>query len=313
MYFCTFKKNMKSKSLLTGHIACFSAYLIFGINLVGCKSLANANLISPIGLFCLRSFFATCLFWLLSLFLPKEKVEKKDLLRIFFASMLGLYVTQLSFLKAITVTTPLDASILASFSPILTMFVAAVYLKEPITLKKAGGVLLSFGGVFLLLFNSVHIGGGVDHTEPFGVLMMVCNCLAFALYLGLFKPLIAKYKVVTFMKWMFLFSMLASVPFDLRELVSIHYTSLPLPFLRSLIFLVVFATFVAYFLIPLGQKTLRPTLVSMYSYVQPLIAAIISIILGMDVLNWQKLTAAALVFGGVVLVNRSRAAEHVKN
>jgi drug/metabolite transporter (DMT)-like permease len=73
-------------------------------------------------------------------------------------------------------------------------------------------------------------------------------------------------------------------------------------------FVVFFATFIAYFLIPIGQKRLRPTLVSMYNYVQPIIATIISIIIGLDHFTWKKAVAMVLVFIGVWIVNQSRAA-----
>ena len=157
-------------------------------------------------LFCLRATGATALFWLLSLFMPKEKVPLKDLPKIFVASMLGLFLTQISFLKAVTMTTSIDLSIANTCTPILTMVVAAIVLKEPITGKKIGGVLLSLTGVLLLIFNSVGLGGGASETKPLGIVLTIVNAFTFALYLGIFRPLISKYNVVTFMKWMFLFS-----------------------------------------------------------------------------------------------------------
>ena len=290
-----------------GHIACFSAYLIFGLNIIVCKDIANLKLISPLGLFCFRAMGATLLFWLCSLFLPKEKIEKRDMIKIFIASMLGLYLTQMCFLKGITITTALDTSIIASFSPIMTMLIAAIYLKEPITWKKAGGVALSFAGVMILIFNSVSISSGVSQTQPLGVLLIIGNSLFFALYLGIFRPLISKYRVITFMKWMFLFSMLVSVPMDLNELFTLDYSAMPTQYLLELLFLILFSTFIAYFLIPIGQKALRPTIVSMYSYMQPIVAAILSIYLGMDNLTILKVMAAICVFAGVVIVNQSKA------
>lgn len=115
-----------------------------------------------------------------------------------------------------------------------------------------------------------------------GILLMIGNGLAFALYLGIFRPLISKYRVITFMKWMFLFSMLASVPLNLKELTSLDYRAMPTSYVLELLFLVFFSTFIAYFLIPIGQKALRPTIVSMYSYMQPVIAAVLSVYLGMN-------------------------------
>lgn len=290
-----------------GHFACFCAYFIFGLNIVACKDIADANVVTPIELFCLRSIGASALFWFISIFTPKEHVPPKDLLKIFAASILGLFIPQLTFLKAITLTTSIDISILGSASPIMTMFVAAIVLKEPITFKKAIGVLISFAGVMILIFNSASIGSGAVQTSPLGVALMIANGLSFALYLGIFRPIISRYNVVTFMKWTFLFSMLISVPFNLNDLVSIQYSQIQPKILLQIGFLILFATFVAYFLIPIGQKNLRPTIVSMYSYIQPIIAAVISIIIGMDILTWQKIVAALLVFGGVAVVNKSRA------
>jgi drug/metabolite transporter (DMT)-like permease len=294
-------------SKLVGHIAIFIAYVIFGFNIISCKNLVSAHIISSMGLFCIRAIGATVCFWLVSLFLPKEPIDKKDFPKIFLASMLGLFLTQISFLTALNQTTPLDASILASLTPIFTMFFATFFLKEPLTLKKVGGVAISFGGVVLLILNSSLSANGIAHTQPLGVILMVLNGAFFGLYLGAFRPLVAKYSTITFMKWMFLFSTIVALPFVGKELTTINYNALSGRFLFDLAFTVFGATFIAYFLIPIGQKRLRPTVVSVYSYIQPIIAAVMSIILQMDVLNWQKILAAGLVFTGVILVNKSKA------
>lgn len=297
---------MKNKKLI-GHLSVFVAYTIFGFNIIICKDLTSSSLVSPLGLFCFRAIGATALFWLVSLFMPKEKVERKDLPKIFLASMLGLFLTQFSFLKAIQITTPLDTAIITSITPIFTMFVAAIALKEPITMKKAGGVAISFAGVIFLILNTVHAGSSVTETKPLGIVLMIFNCLFFACYLGIFRPIIAKYNVVTFMKWMFLFSMLVAVPLNFKEMTHINFSVMPTNYRFELAFLILCSTFIAYFLIPVGQKHLRPTVISLYAYLQPLIATITSIYIGMDNLTWQKIVAAALVFTGVILVNKSRA------
>lgn len=293
-------------------MACFGAYCIFGFNIVCCKNISNAHVLSPMDLFCLRAIGATALFWLLSLFMPKEKIDPKDLPKIFVASMLGLFLTQVSFLKAITLATSIDVSIANTCTPIMTMFVAAIALKEPITGKKIGGVLMSLAGVLLLIFNSVGLGGGASETKPMGIVLTIVNALTFALYLGIFRPLIAKYNVVHFMKWMFLFSMLVALPFNARHLAQVPFGQMDSKVLWQVAYVMVFATFIAYFLIPVGQKRLRPTLVSMYNYTQPIIATLISIIIGLDRMTWQKVVAMVLVFTGVWIVNQSRAAAPVQ-
>ena len=297
---------MERTNSILGHLACFTAYTIFGLNIVVCKDLTSSGAISPIALFTIRSLGAGALFWLISLFLPKQSVERRDLPKIFAASVLGFFLTQMCFLMAISRITPMDCSIITSLSPIYTMFIAAYALKEPLSTQKIGGVVLSLCGIIYLILNSVTSSATVIETTPAGVLLMIGNSLCFSLYLGIFKPTIAKYSVVTFMKWTFLFASLLSLPFSVKELFTIDYAALPTSFITELAFLVICATFITYFLIPVGQKILRPTLVSMYSYVQPIIAIVVSIYVGMDTLSWQKVIAAITVFTGVILVSYSR-------
>ena len=297
-------------SKAAGHAACFVAYAIFGLNIIICKDLTSSHIISPMGLFCIRSVCAGSLFWLISLFLPKEKVDRKDYVRIFIASMLGFFLCQISFLIAIPEVTPMTSSIVSSLSPIYTMFIAAVAIKEPITVKKAGGVLISFVGIMILIFNSMHSAGATENSLR-GILLMIVNGLSFALYLGIFKPLISKYSVCTFMKWIFLFSTLVSVPVSAGEIISLEWSAVPGKLIAELGYLVFFATFVSYYLIPFGQQRLRPTLVSMYAYIQPIIATGISICIGMDTLTWQKILSAVMVFAGVIIVSRSKSREQV--
>ncbi len=293
---------------LKGHLACFAAYAIFGINIIVCKDLTSGHLISPIAIFTLRSLVAGAIFWILSLFFPSERVEPKDFLKIAAASFLGYFVTQLTFLKAIPEITPMHCSIISALTPVYTMLIAAVVLKEPLSWQKAGGVFVSLTGVvFLILNNSAE--SSIGESSLSGILLMFLNGFSFALYLGMFRPVIEKYSVVTFMKWIFLFSTMMSLPFSFKEVVSIQWATIPTNQLLELGFLIIFATFISYFLIPFGQKRIRPTLVSMYSYMQPIIATVISIIIGMELLTWQKILAAVLVFTGVFIVHRSRSSK----
>lgn len=297
---------MNDTNKLAGHIACFAAYAIFGVNIILCKDLTGGGLISPIAIFTLRSLGAGGLFWLLSALLPKERIETKDYIKIFMASILGFFICQITFLVALPEVTPMDCSILAAMSPIYTMFVAAIALKEPITFKKVGGVLISLAGVLLLILNSISLRNGTESSTIKGLIIMIFNGLSFSLYLGIFKPLIGKYTVVTFMKWIFLFAAAITLPFSAKEIVTLQWSNIPNVQLWELTYLIVCATFISYFLIPFGQRRIRPTLVSMYSYIQPIVAIGISIVIGMETFTWQKVLAAVMVFYGVIIVSQSK-------
>lgn len=296
---------MKSYRSILGHLACLIAYSIFGFNIIVCKDLTSGEFLSPLSIFTLRAIGAGALFWIISFFMPKEKVEKKDYLKIFAASLLGFFTTQLSFLAGIPHITPMDCSILASISPIYTMFIAAIVLKEPISLQKVSGVVISFVGIIYLILSRI-TSAGAEETTAFGIIMLIINSLSFSLYLGIFKPLISKYSVFTFMKWIFFFAFVMSFPFSAKELFTASWSTMPMVQISELAYLIVCATFVTYTLIPFGQKIIRPTLVSMYSYMQPIIAIVISICIGMDTLTWQKVLAAIMVFGGVIIVSYSK-------
>jgi len=293
---------------LRGHLAIAAAYSIFGLNVVLCKDIANSEAVSPYVLFTFRAIGASALFWLVSIFQPEEKIEKGDLWRMALASFLGLFLTQMSFLVGITMATAIDSAILGTLGPVFTMIFAYFFIGEPITGKKAGGVTVALAGVIFLILNSVH-AGGASATTPLGFVMLLINSLTFSMYLGIFRPLISKYSVVTFMKWAFLFALLMSLPFSVKGMFTMDYTAVPVLVRWEIGYLIIFATFIAYYLIPYGQKRIRPTLVSMYNYLSPIIATVVSIWTGIDHLTWQKVVAASAIVGGVILVSKSRSAK----
>lgn len=264
-----------TKDTLTGNLACFTAYLIFGFNIIFCKNIANDGNVSPMSLFLLRSAGALLLFCIASTVTrTKERVEVRDLWKIALASMLGLFLTQFSFLEAITMTTAVDASVLSLMTPVMTMIVAAIALRDRITAHGIIGLAVSFSGVLFIVLNSVGSSGGADRTTLGGVLLM------------------------------FVFSTVYALPFA-PGLLRTDFHALTPAIVWQVLFVVVCATFISYFLIPIGQKRLKPMLVCMYSYVQPVVAMCISLAAGMDTMTWAKGVAAVLVFLGVGIVNFS--------
>lgn len=288
---------MKDRS--KGILAVVGAYSIYGLNLVFCKELTSGDVMSPSLLFTFRAAGATALFWLLSLVLPKEKINCKDIGAIFLASMLGLFIPQMCTLWGITMSTPFDASVISTLKPLMTLGVAAVLLREPVPVRSVIGILVSLAGAVMLVFFR---SGGVPDayaTSPLGLVVLLLNGLSFAVFLVLFRPLVKRYSAVTFMKWMFLFSLLASLPSGLADASSFAIGSMSLKLWGELAFIIVCATFVAYFLTPVGQKHLHPTEYSVYSYAQLLVAALAGVLAGMEMFTIPKLIAAAVMIAGV--------------
>jgi drug/metabolite transporter (DMT)-like permease len=291
------------KDKLNGHIAMFSANLIFGLNTTVSRTLMP-EILSPYTLTFFRLGGGMLLFWLASLFVKKETVPAKDILLLFFASFFALSFNQLPYFIGLSMTSPIDASIVVTMLPIVTMILAAVIIKEPITLLKAIGVLVGASGALLLVFHNPVVR--VGQSNFWGNLIVFVGVTSFALYLTLFKNLISRYSPVTVMKWMFLFGTLVCSPFCYKPLIQTDFSLITSSIFWRIGYVVFFATFVGYLLIPIGQKVLRPTTLSMYNYLQPVVASIVAVFIGIDFFGVEKGLSAVLVFAGVYIVTQSK-------
>jgi len=288
-----------------GHAALFVAYIIFGLNTPIAKSvMGHGEICSAMALTFYRLGGAAVLFWILSLFTKKEPIPFRDLMILFGAGFFGIFINQMTFIVGLSHTSPIDASVITTTGPIMTMILAAFILKEPVTWKKALGVLIGAVGALLLILSGVRTDQ--HQTTIWGSVLCLLSSLSFSFYLTAFKNIILKYSPVTLMKWMFLFSAVCCLPFSWKDIVAVHYSGIPINTYLQLIYIVALATFFSYLLVPVGQKLLRPTIVSMYNYIQPIVSSIVAVILGMDRFGLVKGIAAALVFLGVYIVTTSK-------
>ncbi len=293
------------KNKVKGHIALLVANIIFGLNLPITRSLIPDTL-SPYVLTTFRMTGAAALFWLVSLFIRKEHVPLKDVGMLALASLFGIVLNQIPFLVGLSYTSPVDASIVVTLLPVFCMILAAIVLKEPITFKKAAGVLIGATGVLLLILGQYSASDIKMDNNILGDLIIFISVTSFAIYLTFFKKLISRYSPITLMKWMFLFASLVTIPLYGKEVLAVDYSALDQAVYWKIAFIVGCSTFFTFMLIPIGQKNLRPTTVSMYNYLQPIVASLVAVILGMSSFGWDKALAALLVFVGVYLVTKSK-------
>jgi drug/metabolite transporter (DMT)-like permease len=293
----------------TGHIALFVANIFFGLNNPLTRSLMP-DIIHPYVITILRIGGGMVLFWLASLFLEREKVPVKDLVKLFFAALFSITINMLAFFSGLSMTSPIDASIVVTLLPIVSMILAAFINKEPITFLKAVGVIVGASGALLLVFSS-H-GSQIGSGSFVGNLIVLAAVISFALYLTLFRELISKYKAVTVMKWMFLFATIQSYPFCHQELVNADFSAYNTEVLLKIAYIVIIATFVSYLLVAIGQKVLRPTTLSMYNYLQPIVASFVAVFMMMDTFGYDKILSAVLVFAGVYIVTQSKSRAQIE-
>ena len=282
------------------------ANITWGLMAPVAKLLMAGGVIGPLLLTNFRIAGAALLFWITSLFGNKEHVPPHDLMLLAGAAVLGILTNQGCYIFGVGFTSPGEASVITTTMPLWVMLLAAVILKEPITWKKGGGIALGATGALLLVAGSTATSGG--DRPMLGDMLVLTAQLSYALYLTLYKNFISKYSVVTLMKWMFTFAACASVPATLPVAMDTAWADVTPGMWLMVGYVVVFATFVAYVCIMIGQKNLRPTLVGMYNYVQPVVAMFVGVCLGLDRITIVKLLAIALIFSGVYLVTISRAA-----
>ena len=296
---------MINESKAKGHLAMLGANVMWGLMSPVTKIVFATGIVAPMIMVDFRVAGAAILFWITSLFLPREHVPVKDVARLFGAGMLGVLFNQGCFILGVSLTSPGEASLVTTTMPMWVMLLAWLILREPITLKKAGGIALGAAGAMILIFGSGVQAAGAN--PALGDLIVLCAQLSYALYLTLYRNFIRKYSLVTLMKWMFLSATVVALPGSIHWLAATDWHAISGLEWSGIGYVVVCGTFLAYICVMTGQKSLRPTLVGMYNYVQPIVATITGICLGLDRFTPAKALAIVLIFSGVWLVTISKA------
>jgi drug/metabolite transporter (DMT)-like permease len=290
----------RSRVKTWAHLSLLAANIIYGVNFSIAKAVMPDN-IKPFALLSVRSVSAAIIFWITSLFMREERVIRKDLLYLFGCSFFGVVINQALFLAGLNLTTPVNSSIILSTNPIFAFVFAAMILGEKITLMKGTGLAIGLSGVMMLILQN-----GLPSLESstfLGDLYTLINTISWAFYTVIIKRMLEKYHPVTVMKWTFLFGMLANIPLGYRQWSTMDWVSIPVSAWLEIAFVVVGATFLGYLLITFGLRRLSPTVVSTYTYLQPLIAAYLATILGQDHITAIMITSALLIFSGVFVVS----------
>jgi len=301
-------RMMNNTKQYQGHIALLCSSVFFGLNFVISKEVLLV--VSPVGLNALRFLAGAVAFWGISFFMKSEKVSRRDLLILLGGSALGLMLNQILFVQGLSRTSAINASIISTTVPMLTMIFAAIILKEPISWLKILGVVIGGVGAIFLILNSIHSFD--KESSLLGDLLCLGSCAAYSSFLVITKPISQRYSPVTVMKWMFLFAVVLIIPFSLNSITIIDYAGLGTQNWLSLGFVLIFATIIPYFLIPVAQKRLRPTTQAMYNYVLPIVATALAVYTGTGTLTLTKVIASVLVFVGVYIVTRSKSRADVE-
>lgn len=303
--------KLLSNQKYEGHLALLVANVSWGLMAPFLKDLLNGGIITPMALSGYRIIGGALLFWLIGMFVKPDKnacnsIEHRDIVPLIIASLLVIGLNQVLIIVGMSLTSPVDASVVCSLTPIFTLIFGAILMGIAFTWSKALGVTIGLAGALIFVFT----GQADAQTNVSNPVLGDVACLMAqvfgALYLVCFTKLISKYSLITLMKWMFLISGIAVLPFSLPDMLAVDWSQVILMEYIDLTFIILFGTCLAYMLIPVAQRRVEPTVIAMYNYLQPVVAVVFSVIAGLATFSIANAIATAMVFAGVWIVNRAK-------
>lgn len=284
-------------------LAALGATTIYGLNHTIAKVVMPHH-IGAFGFIMLRLSGAAFLFWLVSFFIPKEKIDPIDYPRILGVAFLGMCINMLMFFKGLQLSTPINSGVIVTLTPIIVLLLSAFFLNEKLTAKKSLGIGIGFtGALILVLYGNTSQVINAPNVS-LGNLFLLINATSFGAYLVFIKPLAQKYSTITLMKWLFLIGFIMAFPITFSEFRAVAWSSLPFEAIWRMGFVVIGTTFLTYLFNVFALKTLQPTTIGAFTYLQPLITILYAVFTGNDILDIIKISACLLVFLGVYLVSK---------
>ena len=283
-------------------LAALGATTIYGLNHTIAKEVMPTY-IQGFGFVQVRLLGAAILFWLVSLFIPQQKIDRADLPKMLLCALFGMVINMLCFFKGIELSTPINSAVLITITPILVFVFSAILIKERLLLPRVVGVIMGFVGALVLIVFGNEIRQDAPNI-PLGNALFVINATCFALYLVLVKSLSAKYTTVHLLKWLFLFGFIMALPISYPEFSQVSWATLPFEAVWRFAFVVIGTTFMTYLLNVYALKQLKASTIGVFTYLQPLIGIGYAILVGADALTAYKLGAGGVVLLGVYLVTK---------
>ncbi len=288
------------------HLALISVQVIYAASYTIAKIVMPAYIL-PFGFIVIRVFAGAAFFWLIHSIFIREKIERKDVGLLVLCGLFGGALNQLCFFKGLSLTAPIDASLIIVVCPILVLVFAAMLLGERITWRKAIGIFLgAAGAVFLILYGKNAVNN-VGENRMLGNFFLFINASSYALYLVLVKSLIEKYHPITIVKWVFTFGLIMVIPFGYHQLMEVQWHTFTQTVWASVFFVLFFVTIVTFSFNILALRVVSPSAASAYIYAQPFLAAFIAYLIRGEVITLPQALACLVIFAGLYLVSSKAA------
>jgi drug/metabolite transporter (DMT)-like permease len=284
------------------HLCLFGANLIYSVNYSVAKDVLGSHIQSS-GFILLRALCGMLLYWLTSLFMRHEKIAREDRFRLFLCGVFGVAANQLMFFKGLSLTSPINASIMMVCTPILVLIMGYFSMTEKISILRILGIIIGLAGAVFLILNP-YSNNSFNYIN-WGDLLVLLNACSWGLYLIIVKPLMQKYHTITVIKWVFLTGFILVLPFGYDELKAVNWQAMPVTIYYEVLFVVLGTTYLAYILNTYSLKNLSSSVAGTYIYTQPLLTALFAIVMGTDRIDYVKIIASLMIFSGVYMVSKT--------
>ncbi len=285
---------------ITVHATLLTVAMIYGANYTIAKIVMPSHL-EPFGFILLRLICATALFWFMGALMRSEKIRKKDYWLLVKCGFFGAAFNMLMFFQGLSMTNPINASVIMTMTPIVVLLTAYLLGKERLSPMKVTGVAIGATGAWLLVTKD---GFSLSEGTLLGDLFIILNASAYAVYLVIVKPLMLEYKPITVIKWIFLFGSIMTLPFGLSDLSQITWSAMPTEAWLSIFYVILGATFTVYLLNIWALQYVNSSVVGIYIYLQPIISTTIAVIFRHDPLDLKTIIYSMVIMGGVYLVSK---------
>lgn len=285
-------------------LAALGATTLYGLNHTVAKGIMP-DLVSPFAFILMRVIGGFIFFWIAAIFAPRETIERSDFKRIFFAAVFGACINMLSFFSGLELSTPINSALIVTTTPITTLLLSIIILKEQVTKLKASGIALGFLGALLLILVGQETQ--VDAPNPsLGNALIMLNSISYSFYLIIIRTLMQKYNPFTILKWIFTFAIVLNTPITMNEFLEVEWASIPIWGYGTIAFVVIGVTCLTFLLNAYAMTELKASTIGVFSYVQPVIGIFFAIIVGKDAFTPIKMGASLLVFTGVFMATKKK-------
>jgi len=236
-------------------------------------------------------------------------IKRKDWPMLVIVSLLGVVLNQLLYVKGLTFTSAINATLIGTAIPVFTLFVGVLLGQDRVTFRRLGGILLAGAGVIYLIEPARASFSGSTTTGDF---LIISNSMVYGAYLAVSKDLSSRYGALTLIKWIFIVSCVFTLPVGAPATAQMIAAHLSWEIWLGIVYIILIPTAGAYYLNAWALARVPPSTVAVYIYLQPLVAFVLAPWLLGETLSWRALVAAVLIFAGVAIVTRRARSRTVK-